>query len=291
MTLELELTMIFLFKIGFLPITIWDVLDIMIVGYLFYILYKLAKGQLAFNLLIGSGVLLAVYWLVNAAEMSMLSFILSGLAQFGFIVLVVVFQPEIRRFLLYIGRNFMSRQPGYLKQLIGVTTVDADIQFRELIITKLTAVVERLSKSKTGALIVFINNPELHGLDETGVILDAQISGRMIASLFHKESPLHDGAMLISDGKVHAVGCILPVSDNQKLPKNAGLRHRAGVGVTEQTDAFSIIVSEETGKVSIARRGHLTQNVNSEQLGKMLRTLLSVKDASKPNLDGELATA
>ena len=268
---------IFLLKIGFLPVSIWDLLDILIVGYLFYVLYKLAKGQLAFNILIGAGILLAIYWLVNAAQMSMLSFILSGLAQFGFIVLIVVFQPEIRRFLIFIGRNFLSRRPKFLKYFIDVNVIDTDIQFREKIITKLTGVVERLAKAKTGALIVFINNPEFYGLGDVGVLLDAQISGRMIESIFHKESPLHDGAMLITDGKVHSAGCILPVSDSTKLPKSAGLRHRAGVGITEQTDALSIIVSEETGQISIARRGHLTKNIQKDQLSKILRKLLSVK--------------
>jgi uncharacterized protein (TIGR00159 family) len=275
--------LIFLIKIGFLPVSIWDLLDILIVGYLFYVLYKLARGQLAFNILIGAGVLLAIYWLVNAAQMSMLSFILSGLAQFGFIVLIVVFQPEIRRFLIFIGRNFLSRRPNFLKQFVGATVIDTDIQFREKIITKLTGVVERLAKAKTGALIIFINNPEFYGLGDVGVLLDAQISGRMIESIFHKESPLHDGAMLITDGKVHSAGCILPVSDSKNLPKSAGLRHRAGVGITEQTDAFSIIVSEETGQISIARRGHLTKNIQIEKLSKLLRKLLSVKDESTAN--------
>lgn len=279
---------IFLLKIGFLPVSIWDLLDILIVGYLFYVLYKLARGQLAFNILIGAGILLALYWFVNAAEMSMLSFILSGLAQFGFIVLIVVFQPEIRRFLIFLGRNFMSRRSNFLKQFLGATVVDTDIQFREKIITKLTSVIERLAKAKTGALIVFINNPEFYGLDDTGVILDAQISGRMIESIFHKESPLHDGAMLIRDGKVHSVGCILPVSDNPNLPKSAGLRHRAGVGVTEQTDALSIIVSEESGQISIARRGRLMKNIQKDQLSKILRKLLSVKnETTTTNSDEE----
>ena len=282
---------IFLLKIGFLPVSIWDLLDILIVGYLFYVLYKLARGQLAFNILIGAGILLTVYWFVNAAEMSMLSFILSGLAQFGFIVLIVVFQPEIRRFLIFIGRNFMSRRPNFLKQFLGATVVDTDIQFREKIITKLTSVVERLAKAKTGALIVFINNPEFYGLDDTGVILDAQISGRMIESIFHKESPLHDGAMLIRDGKVHSVGCILPVSDNTNLPKSAGLRHRAGVGVTEQTDALSIIVSEESGQISIARRGRLMKNIQKDQLSKVLRKLLSVKNEPATSNDEKLNVA
>lgn len=267
---------IFLLKIGFLPVSIWDLLDILIVGYLFYVLYKLAKGQLAFNILIGAGILLVVYWFVNAAQMSMLSLILSGLAQFGFIVLIVVFQPEIRRFLIFIGRNFLSRRPNFLKELLGVNVIDADIQLREKIITKLTGVVERLAKAKTGALIVFINNPEFYGLGDVGVLLDAHISGRMIESIFHRESPLHDGAMLITDGKVHSAGCILPVSDSTTLPKSAGLRHRAGVGITEQTDALSIIVSEETGQISIARRGHLTKNIQKDQLSKILRKLLSV---------------
>lgn len=283
---------LFLVKIGFLPISIWDLFDILIVGSLFYVLYKLARGHLAFNILIGAGILLAINWLVNAAEMSMLSFILSGLAQFGFIVLVVVFQPEIRRFLIFLGQNFLKTQSDFFRQIVGVSTLDNANKDREKSINKITSVVFRLAQTRTGALIIFINDPSFYGLDDTGVILDAQISGRMIESIFHKESPLHDGAMLISENKVYAVGCILPVSENQKLPKSAGLRHRAGVGVTEQTEALAVIVSEETGKISVARNGRLTANLDKEKLSKILRKYLSVnkEDAENLILNDELSS-
>lgn len=262
---------ILLVKIGFLPISIWDLLDIFIVGYLFYVLYKLSKGSLAFNILVGVLILSVVYWLVNIAEMSLLSGILGGLANFGFIVLVVVFQPEIRRFLIFLGQNFLKSRSSFLKQFITIKTFDADGQLLESLINKIVNASISLAKRKTGALIVFTQNPELQGLSKTGVTLDSKVSTRLIESIFHKESPLHDGAMLITDGKIYAVGSILPVSESQSLPDSAGLRHRAAVGVSEVANVFSVIVSEETGKISIAKEGKLFQDLDKNQLYNMLK--------------------
>lgn len=262
---------ILLVKIGFLPISIWDLFDIFIVGYLFYVLYKLSKGSLAFNILIGVLVLSVIYWLVNIAEMSLLSSILGGLANFGFIVLVVVFQPEIRRFLIFLGQNFLKSRSNFINQFITIKTFNADSQLLESLINKIVNASISLAKRKTGALIVFTQNPELQGLNKTGVNLDSKVSTRLIESIFHKESPLHDGAMLITDGKIYAVGSILPVSESQSLPDSAGLRHRAAVGVSEVANVFSVIISEETGKISIAKEGKLFQDLDKKQLYNMLK--------------------
>jgi diadenylate cyclase len=266
--------LILLFKIGFLTISIWDVLDILIVGYLFFVLYKLSKGSLAFNILIGAVILTVIYWLVNAAEMSLLSGILGGLANFGFIVLIVVFQPEIRRFLIFLGRNFLKGRSSILKQILGIGDFDNYEHSLDKIINKVINASEKLASTKTGALIVFTENPTLYGLDESGVLLDSNISSRLMESIFHKESPLHDGAMVISNYKIYSAGSVLPVSDSKELPDNAGLRHRAAVGITEKSDAFVIIVSEETGKISTAKGGKLYYHIDQSKLHEALQKAL-----------------
>jgi uncharacterized protein (TIGR00159 family) len=267
--------LILLFKIGFLTISIWDVLDILIVGYLFFVLYKLSKGSLAFNILIGAVILTVIYWLVNAAEMSLLSGILGGLANFGFIVLIVVFQPEIRRFLIFLGRNFLKGRSSILKQILGIGDFDNYEHSLDKIINKIINASEKLASTKTGALIVFTENPTLYGLDESGVLLDSNISSRLMESIFHKESPLHDGAMIISNYKIYSAGSVLPVSDSKELPDNAGLRHRAAVGITEKSDAFVIIVSEETGKISTAKGGNLYYHIDKSKLHEALQKALA----------------
>lgn len=273
--------MIFLFKIGFLSVSFWDLLDVLIVGYLFYVLYKISRGSLAFNILIGVVVLIAFYGLVSAMGMSLLSRILGSVANYGFIVLVVVFQSEIRRFLVFLGRNFIKNRGRFLERFLGISTnsIKTDTQQMDRLINKVSTAVEKLSKRHTGALIVFSKNPELEGLANTGVVLNANISSRLIESIFHKESPLHDGAMLVSNDRIYSVGGILPVSESDELPKSAGLRHRAGVGVTEQSDAFSVIVSEETGRISVAQRGKLTAGITKDELSQALRKTLKQFDA------------
>jgi uncharacterized protein (TIGR00159 family) len=265
--------LIFLLKIGFLPISFWDLLDVLIVGYLFYILYNLSRGTLAFNIVIGVIVLVVVYWIVRELGMSLLSSILGGLVDYGFIFIVVMFQPEIRRFLILFGRNFLKGRSNLLRQIFG-DTISQQTTLSEQMINKIVTVTEKLAFTKTGALIVFTQNPSLQGFDNSGVKLDARISTRLIESIFQKESPLHDGAMIISDGKIFSVGSILPISNSRKLPKNAGLRHRAGVGISETTDAFAIIVSEETGKISTAKEGKLTRIKNKNELYQQLKNAM-----------------
>ena len=278
--------LILLFKIGFLTISIWDALDILIVGYLFFVLYKLSKGSLAFNILIGAVILTVIYWLVNAAEMSLLSGILGGVANFGFIVLIVVFQPEIRRFLIFLGRNFLKGRSSILKQILGIDDFDNYEHSLDKIINKFINASEKLASTNTGALIVFTESPALYGLDESGVLLDSNISSRLIESIFHKESPLHDGAMIISNYKIYSAGSVLPVSDSKELPETAGLRHRAAVGITEKSDAFVIIVSEETGKISTAKDGKLYYHIDNAKLHEALQKAL-VKSSKAEEVTNE----
>jgi diadenylate cyclase len=207
--------------------------------------------------------------------MSLLSGILGGLANFGFIVLIVVFQPEIRRFLIFLGRNFLKGRSSILKQILGIGDFDNYEHSLDKIINKIINASEKLASTKTGALIVFTENPTLYGLDESGVLLDSNISSRLMESIFHKESPLHDGAMIISNYKIYSAGSVLPVSDSKELPDNAGLRHRAAVGITEKSDAFVIIVSEETGKISTAKGGNLYYHIDKSKLHEALQKALA----------------
>ncbi len=266
---------IFLFKIGFLRITFWDLLDVLIVGYLFYLIYNLTKGTIVFNIVIGVVVFMGIYWGISSLEMSLLAKIFSGLVEFGFVMIVVVFQPEIRRFLMLFGKNLLKSRSNLLKQIFRMQGISPQNQMSEKMLNKIVTVTEKLGKEKIGALIVFSSNPTLQGLDGTGVRLNANISMRLIESIFQKESPLHDGAMIISNGKIFSVASILPVSNSLTLPGSAGLRHRAGVGVSETTEAFAVIVSEETGEISTAKEGVLTKIKDKNQLYQELKKTIS----------------
>jgi uncharacterized protein (TIGR00159 family) len=263
----------FLFQFGFLDITFWDILDVTIVGYLLFRIYKLLKGSLAFSIFIGVGILYVLWWVVKALGMSLLSEILTQVVNVGVLALVVVFQPEIRRFLIYLGRGTFARQFGMLQQWFRGKADNSPEKERQ--IRAILRAVEQLSKTKTGALMVFTVNPNLQEFNESGTILNASIAAPLLISIFNKESPLHDGAVIISDGKIIAASCVLPVSHNPDIPARAGLRHRASVGITEGTDAFSLIVSEETGGISYAKEGQLHMDVQIEDIRKLLSDIFA----------------
>lgn len=264
--------MIFLFEIGFLPIRIWDVLDILIVGYLMYQIFKLLKGSIAFNIFIGVILVFVVSWLVRALDMDLLSLILGQIVSVGVIMLLIIFQPEVRRFLLLLGNSTLRQRSNFFSRLIDKNfgpQSEAPLQQQEQIQAIKKAIL-RMSTNKTGALIVFLNNFNLEIFSNSGVKLDANISQPLIESVFNKSSPLHDGAMVISNHKIHAASCILPVSANPDVPKSAGLRHRAGLGATEITGAAVFIVSEENGKITFAHEGKLKRNLTEQQLLELL---------------------
>lgn len=261
--------MLFLFKIGFLPIRFWDILDILIVGYLMYQIFKLLRGSLAFNIFIGVITLFAVWWLVNELKMDLLAVVLNQFVPVGVTIIIIIFQPEVRRFLLFLGNNTLRQRSNFLGRII-------DRNFEGAVentgaIDAIKAAILRMSRHKVGALIVLSKSSNLEGLIGSGVNLDAQISAPLIESIFNKESPLHDGAMIITSSKIQAASCILPVSENTKLPKSAGLRHRAAVGITERAQVAAFIVSEQNGYISFAHRGNLQRKLNETQLEKLLK--------------------
>jgi len=254
-------------KIGFLPISIGDILDILLVGILIFQLYKWLRGSLAFNIFIGLLIMYLLSFVVSTLEMNMLQKILRQFINAGFILLVIVFQPEIRRFLFYIGRGSGIGKNQFWKRLLLRNMRSSP--FDEKLVDEIAKAVSNMSAAKTGALIVFADSSERQFFADTGVMLDSNISGKLIESIFNKYSPIHDGAMVIVDNQIMGAGCVLPVSENPDLPSSVGMRHRAAVGITEHIDASVIIVSEETGKISWTKRGRL-------RLGISYKTLVGV---------------
>lgn len=249
--------------IGFLPITIWDALDVFIVGYLIYRVYILLRGSIAFNIFIGVIALYAVWWLVRILNMELLSSILNQLVNVGVILLIIIFQPEVRRFLLLVGNTTLKGQSDFFNRLFNQ---DKDQTRIYKMIAEVKTAASNLSKTKTGALILFSAHANVEDFANSGVKLNADLSAPMIESVFFKDSPLHDGAMIVSENRIKAAGCVLPITGNVNLPQGAGLRHRAGVGATIGSGVITLIVSEETGNITIAKNGILIPMENADAL-------------------------
>jgi len=250
-----------------------DILDILLVSFIMYQLYNLVKGSVASRILLGGLAVYALYLLVSASGMEMLSTILGQFMGVGVLVIIILFQQEIRKFLLVIGKATPFGEYSFLKSIWSKNSSSAENK------QKITAVVEasqEMSASLTGALIVFSRSSELKFYAESGDEIDATISKRLLISIFQKFSPLHDGAVIVSrDGRIVAARCILPVSENDELPASLGLRHRAAIGLTEIADAVVVVVSEETGQMSIVRNGKIYRNLDSEEMMQRLTLLLS----------------
>ncbi|PSR14815.1 MAG: TIGR00159 family protein [Bacteroidetes bacterium] len=260
------------FNIGFLKVSLWDILDILIVAYLLYQLYKLLRGSIAFNIFIGLLLLYGSWFVVNQLNMDLLSSILDQFVKVGIIILIIIFQPEARRFLLILGNTTLRQRSNFLDRILdrgGMATRSEEERTRAQ--EAILKAVLRMSRHRVGALIVFNQNFSLEGMATGGVVLDAQISQGLVESIFAKESPLHDGAVLIDNLKIQKASTILPVSEQTDLPKGVGLRHRAAVGICEKTNAVALVVSEETGSISFAQGGKLERKLNEERLREVLR--------------------
>lgn len=253
--------MIFLFKIGFLEVSWVDLVDIGLVSILLFQVYKLIRGSIAVNIFLGILALYLMYLIVRAAQMELLATILGQFMGVGVIAMIVLFQPEIRKFLLVIGRGTEFRE-NFLKT-IGTWKNDFNDDFD---IQQITDACKTLKASKTGALIVFSRDTELKFYAETGDSLDAQVSKRLLLTIFNKTTPLHDGAIIIYKGRIKAARCVLPVSENDHLPAHFGLRHRAAVGMSENTDTLILAISEETGRLILARNGKYLRALKLKQV-------------------------
>ena len=264
--------MTLLFKIGFLPIRVWDVLDVLIVAWLLYQIYRLLRGNVAFNIFVGLLIIYIIWGVVNQLEMDLLAAVLGQFVSVGMIIIVIVFQQEIRRFLFYLGNNTLRRRLDFLGKWLD-SNLDVP-EGREIYLRALKNAMLRLSRQKIGALIVLTRDIILDEVTSTGSELDAAISEPLVESIFQKTSPLHDGALLVRRGRLIAAGCILPISENNSLPKFAGLRHRAALGISEKFGVAAFIVSEESGNIAFAHAGKLFTELKEEEVEALLRQYL-----------------
>jgi diadenylate cyclase len=256
------------FDLDFLKITVTDVVDVIFVAILIYYIYNLIKNTVAVNLLLGMFIIVMLSFVVDGLKMQLLSSIINKFMSVGIIALIIIFQPEIRRFLLLIGKNtFLQKNQAWWGYLFGTKDAERDNLVR---IKPIIDACKSMKKSKTGALIVFVKFYDDQLFANSCEVIDSKISKRLLESIFQKNSPLHDGAVVISENKIKSASCILPLTDNDKLPPQFGLRHRAGIGVSETTDAVAVIISEETGEIAYAKQGRVRMNVSFGELEKLL---------------------
>ncbi|WP_285059959.1 diadenylate cyclase CdaA [Pedobacter ginsengisoli] len=256
------------FDFDFLHLTITDSVDIILVALLIYYIYNLIKNTIAVNLFLGMVIILVINWLVDLLQMKLLSSIIDSFMSVGIIALIVIFQPEIRRFLLLIGKNtFLQQNKAWWGYLFGSKNIERDNLIR---IKPIIDACKSMKKSRTGALMVFVKFYDDQLFANSCEVMDAKISKRLLESIFQKYSPLHDGAVVIAENKIRSASCILPLTDNDKLPPQFGLRHRAGIGISETTDAVAVIISEETGEIAYAKQGRVRMNVSFGELEKLL---------------------
>jgi len=255
--------MIFLFKIGFLDVSWVDFVDIALVSVLLYQVYKLIRGSIAMNIFLGILALYLVYLIVRAAEMELLATILGQFMGVGVLAMIILFQPEIRKFLLVIGRGTEFRENIFKTIANWRHDYHDDFDVNEVI-----EAAKSLKATKTGALIVFSRDTELKFYAQTGDALDATVNKRLLLSIFNKNSPLHDGAVIIYKGRIKAARCVLPVTENDHLPAHYGLRHRAAVGMSENTDTLVLAISEETGRLILARNGKYLRLIKLKHVEK-----------------------
>ncbi|MFM6954669.1 MAG: diadenylate cyclase CdaA [Sphingobacteriaceae bacterium] len=245
-----------------------DVLDILVVALIIYYVYNLIRGTIAVNIFIGLCVIYLGYVVVQQAQMRLLTQLLGGFISLGFIALVIVFQQEIRRFLLLVGKNAsLQKNKAWWVLLFGKKEeINQNISRLKPIIDA----CKSMQKSKTGALIIFAKHAEEPYFQNTGELLEATVSKRLLESIFQKNSPLHDGAVIIAEGKIKTASTILPLTENDRLPAHFGLRHRAGIGISEVSDVLALIISEETGELSYARQGKVKMKASFSELEKLL---------------------
>lgn len=243
-------------------IEITDILDILIVAFLIYKTIGFIRETRAQQLAKGILVWVIVTLIAKEAHLYTLHWIMSGIMTVGLVAIVVIFQPELRRALEHLGRSRITNVFG-----------EVDKEEAKRIVSEFVQGVENMSSSRTGALIVFEKDTALTDIVETGTIIDAEITAQMVGTIFYEGTPLHDGALIVRGSKLYAAGCVLPLTQNKELNKELGTRHRAGIGISEYSDALVVIVSEETGLISIAENGKLTRFLDGKAVEKKLLNL------------------
>lgn len=264
------LTSIFQNAGGYLKtIEITDILDIAIVAFLIYQLMRMVKSSNAAKIMKGIALVLAALLISKALELNALNYLLSIMVEWGVLALIILFQPEIRQILERVGGGRFS-----LRNVFGHTTEQTDI---EKTVDLVVAACGEMSKTRTGALIVFERQMDLTDILRSGTRLDARVSVELLKNIFFVKAPMHDGAVLIRQDRVLGAGCMLPLSKNMNLSRDLGMRHRAGIGMSENSDAVVVLVSEETGSMSCAVGGMLKRHLTTETLRQLLRNELIPK--------------
>lgn len=256
---------------GFIDLKLVDLIDILLVALIMYQIYRLTRGTNALRIVVGILIVYLIWILVRVFKMELLSMILGQVIGVGVIALIVVFQPEIRRFLFLLGTQYTQGRKTFLGRFFKNKNHTIGFEWIDPIVDASAD----MAASHTGALIVIARNVNLINFIEQGEKVDAEISSALLRNIFFKNSPLHDGAVIIAHEKIAAAKCILPSTDKE-LPIEFGTRHRAAIGITEVTDAIVVIVSEERGIISVARKGSVRQNMSSTQLRTYLRRIMTL---------------
>ena len=251
-------------------IQVWSILDILVVSFIFYKVYMLIKETRAEQLLRGIVFIIALIPISLFLRLDTLNFILNKTLTIGVLAMIIIFQPEIRRVLEHLGRSTFD-DIHY-----GKAT-----EYRNDVVNEIVTAVENLATTKTGALIAIEQGTGLGEIISSGTILDAQVSAALLENIFVVNTPLHDGATIIRRNRIHASGCVLPLTNNNNINKKLGTRHRAAMGLSENSDALVIIISEETGVISLAVNGRLTRNYDKEKLKTILLKIMENRDAKK----------
>lgn len=246
-----------------IPFGLRDALDILIMALLLFYLYRIMKESGTINIFFGVLAFIVVWVFASQIlEMKLIGTVLDKFMSIGLLVLVILFQDQIKRFLVELGDHKRWR---FLRNLLHHSKPDTPDESRRYVLPIVYACMS-MAKSKTGALIVIQQDIPLEPYEKSGDMIDALVNTRLIENIFFKNSPLHDGAMIIADDRIKAAGCILPVSHDMSIPRSLGLRHRSALGIAQATDAFAIVVSEETGNISVAHRGKLSTRLSSTDL-------------------------
>ena len=248
-----------------------DVVDILCVTFIIYTLIKFIRDTKAEQLLKGAALLIFIYLVANIFHLTMLSALLKMFVEFGVLIILIIFQPEIRNGLEKLGRNKISKTFGF-----STTDDEGELNMaKRKCINDVVAVSNSFSSKKIGALIVFEQQTKLGDIIDTGTVIDAASSVSLLGNMFFNKAPLHDGAVIIRDGRVYAAGCILPLTrKNRDVDVNLGTRHRAAIGMSEDSDAVVVVVSEETGAISLVHKGRLQKMRDSEELREYLQKLM-----------------
>ncbi len=249
-----------------------DILDILIVAVIIYYIIKYFRKTRAAQLLKGIAIILMVTYLSEWLNLNVISFILENTMQVGFIALIIIFQPELRRALEHMGRSKFGKW--------FVVEQDSAVD----IVAEVSKAAEQMSKTKTGALIVFERETMLDDMLTGGTLIGAEVTEALLENIFVPDTPLHDGAVLIRDNRIYKASCVLPLSSNKDLSNELGTRHRAALGISEQSDCVSLVVSEETGKISVMERGNMIRNLSVDSLYKLLNKVLAPKDDMSANV-------